>query len=97
LTIIQGYVEESVYFTMILAIVTYAINMYGRKIDITVARCGLACEVCKHFNQECFGCEKENELNSRCLIFNCAEEKIFNIVQYLLRLNRKSKYLLIGE
>jgi hypothetical protein len=49
--------------------------MDGRKIDITIARCGLACEVCKHFNQECLGCEKENRLNNRCLIFHCAEEK----------------------
>ncbi len=45
------------------------------KIGITIARCGLACEVCKHFNRECLGCETENRLNSICLIFNCAQEK----------------------
>jgi len=46
-----------------------------KKTYINIARCGLACEVCTHFNQECLGCEKENELNSGCLIFNCAEGK----------------------
>jgi hypothetical protein len=46
------------------------------KTYITIAKCGLACEVCQHFiNRDCLGCIKENELNSRCLIFKCAEEK----------------------
>ncbi len=46
------------------------------KIGITIARCGIACEVCQYFiNKDCLGCVKENELNSRCLIFKCAEEK----------------------
>jgi hypothetical protein len=43
--------------------------------DISIGRCGLACEVCKHFNQDCQGCEKENRLKHACLVFNCAEEK----------------------
>jgi len=44
--------------------------------EITIARCGFACEICKHFiNQGCRGCEKENRFESECLIFNCAEEK----------------------
>jgi hypothetical protein len=52
------------------------------KIGITIARCGIACEVCKHFNKECLGCEAENRFNSRCLIFNCAQEKN---VQYCIQ------------
>ncbi len=44
--------------------------------EIIVARCGIACQVCKHFiSGDCTGCEKENIFNNRCLIFNCAEEK----------------------
>lgn len=43
---------------------------------ITIAKCGLACEVCLHFiNRDCLGCVKENELNIRCLIFKCTVEK----------------------
>ncbi|MGZ7096538.1 MAG: DUF3795 domain-containing protein [Methanobacterium sp.] len=43
---------------------------------VTIARCGLACEVCKHFiNQQCLGCEMENEIDNRCLIFNCAKKR----------------------
>jgi hypothetical protein len=40
-----------------------------------IAKCGLACEACMHFNQECLGCQREITLNKKCLIFNCAEEK----------------------
>jgi len=43
---------------------------------VTIARCGLACEVCQYFiNQKCLGCEMEYECNSRCLIFNCTEKR----------------------
>jgi hypothetical protein len=48
----------------------------AEKTFITIAKCGLACEVCQHFiNRDCLGCVKENELNSRCLIFKCTVEK----------------------
>ncbi len=50
--------------------------------EITIGRCGLACEVCKNFNQGCLGCEEENRLKNTCLIFNCAEEKS---IQYCLQ------------
>jgi hypothetical protein len=53
------------------------------KTEITIARCGLACEVCQHFiNRDCLGCQKEKESNSKCLIFKCAEEKN---VQYCIQ------------
>ena len=43
---------------------------------VTIARCGLACEICQHFiNQKCLGCEMENEIDNRCLIFNCAKKR----------------------
>lgn len=47
-----------------------------KKMVVTIARCGLACEVCQYFiDQKCLGCEMEHEFNSRCLIFNCTEKK----------------------
>ncbi len=63
------------------------------KIDITIAKCGLACEVCMHFNHECLGCEKENRIKSRCLIFNCAEEKK---IQYCIRCQEFPCKLMVG-
>jgi len=49
---------------------------------IAISRCGIACEVCSHFNHGCMGCKKENRLKNICLIFRCAEEKN---VEYCLR------------
>ncbi|VVB95729.1 Uncharacterised protein [uncultured archaeon] len=43
--------------------------------EIMIGRCGVACEVCGHFNQGCLGCVKENTIKKRCLIFICAEKK----------------------
>lgn len=44
--------------------------------EFTIAKCGLACEVCQYFiNRDCLGCVRENELNSKCLIFTCAKKK----------------------
>jgi hypothetical protein len=42
---------------------------------VAIARCGLACEVCMHFDLKCLGCEKENSFNSRCPIYDCSKEK----------------------
>jgi hypothetical protein len=63
------------------------------EMEITIARCGLACEVCKHFNRECLGCEKENRLKSRCLIFNCAKEKR---IQYCIQCQEFPCKLMVG-
>ena len=43
--------------------------------EIAIGRCGIACEVCRHFDRGCCGCNKENIFNNRCLIFNCTEKK----------------------
>ncbi|MFU8767298.1 MAG: DUF3795 domain-containing protein [Candidatus Methanoperedens sp.] len=43
--------------------------------DIIIGKCGIACGVCKNYNNGCLGCEKENSQNDLCLIFRCAEEK----------------------
>jgi hypothetical protein len=62
--------------------------------EITIARCGLACEVCTHFiNQGCHGCEKENGLESRCLLFRCAQKKN---VQYCLQCDAYPCMLMVG-
>ena len=62
--------------------------------EITIARCGFACEICKYFiNQECCGCEKENGFESKCLIFNCAQEKN---VPYCLQCDEYPCMLMVG-
>src|SRR5574341_589957 len=63
------------------------------KAGVIVARCGLACEVCQHFNQGCPDCEKDNELNSRCLIYKCAQEKN---IQYCLQCPQYPCKLIVG-
>ena len=50
--------------------------------DITIGRCGVACEVCKNFNHGCYGCNIENQSKNPCLIYLCAEEKN---IQYCLQ------------
>jgi hypothetical protein len=62
--------------------------------EITIARCGFACEICKHFiNQGCRGCEKENRSESGCLIFKCAKEKD---VQYCFQCDEYPCMLMVG-
>ena len=58
-----------------------------------IARCGLACEICKHFNKECLGCEKENSFSNRCLIFNCSKEKN---IKYCLQCKEYPCRLMVG-
>ena len=43
--------------------------------DTLIGRCGIACGLCRHFNNQCLGCEEENRAAHICLIFNCAEKK----------------------
>jgi len=43
--------------------------------DLTIGKCGIACELCKNFNKGCFGCETENFSKHACIIFKCAEKK----------------------
>jgi hypothetical protein len=43
--------------------------------EITTGKCGIACGLCKNFNNGCLGCEKENLSSHACIIFNCAEKK----------------------
>jgi hypothetical protein len=43
--------------------------------EITIGKCGIACGLCKNFNNGCLGCEKENISKHACIIFNCAENK----------------------
>jgi len=40
-----------------------------------IARCGIACNVCRFFDQDCPGCEMQNKFNINCLIYNCSFEK----------------------
>lgn len=62
--------------------------------EITIARCGFTCEICKYYiNQGCRGCEKENKFESRCLIFNCAKDKN---VQYCLQCDAYPCTLMVG-
>lgn len=49
--------------------------MSEKNMDITIGRCGLACGVCKKYNNGCLGCIEQNEIENTCVIFNCAEEK----------------------
>jgi len=60
---------------------------------VTIARCGLACEICNNFNMECLGCENENSNNKRCVIFNCSTEKN---IKYCLQCNEYPCRLMIG-
>ncbi|KAB2945655.1 DUF3795 domain-containing protein [Candidatus Methanoperedens sp. BLZ2] len=42
---------------------------------VTIGKCGIACGLCKNFNNGCSGCEIENISKHSCIIFNCAENK----------------------
>jgi len=46
-----------------------------KKIVVIIGKCGIACGLCKNFNNGCLGCEKENIYRHVCIIFNCAENK----------------------
>jgi len=43
--------------------------------ELEIGRCGVACGVCKRFNEECLGCEEENRAKNTCIVFICAEKK----------------------
>ena len=56
--------------------------MNGEKeMDLTIGKCGIACGLCKNFNNGCQGCEIENYSKHACIIFNCAEKKKISYCQ----------------
>jgi len=43
--------------------------------DVLIGRCGIACGLCKLYDDECLGCEEENGRKHSCVIYNCSEKK----------------------
>ena len=61
--------------------------------DIEIGKCGLACEICKNYNNGCLGCIKENNDKQLCVIYKCANKKD---IQYCLQCEEFPCKLILG-
>lgn len=52
--------------------------------DIEIGRCGVACAVCKYYKNVCLGCGDENQNETICVIYKCADKRN---VKYCIQCN----------